>query len=523
MTPRSGFRGRSVVVSAILAAILSAPSIGSAGDLVFGPVTCQRGTGAPTVFTYAFAVAEPSRGFILKVFNGGLDDTTYELVSSSVLRLNGVEILGPDKFNQNVTNLDVPVKLQAQNSLSVEVRGKPGGAMIIKIYPFVVLNAPAEDRIFSVNPITVSGRLFAAATEVSVNGLSAMVGTGTFSVTGVSLTEGSNTLTATATCENGYSGSDSVRVMLDSVPPTVAIVHPQEGLVTRLEVAPHYSVTDELDPNPQVTISPLPPYVAEGAYQMSVTATDWAGNQAQSTRSFTIDLTPPAIGALTPVPDAATAAAQGAISASFSDALSGIQAASIRLQIDGKDVPSGVAQVTANGIVYHPASRFSDGEHHAALTVADRAGNTATAAWRFVVDTTPPRITLLSHAEDASVAADTIDLYGSVDDPNATVLVNGTGVMLSGNNFRVAGVALAIGPNTLPIEARDVMGNNSAVAFHVTYVPVAPTASLTATPSQVQVGGSVVLTWTTENATSVSIAPAIGKVAAAGSLTVTPT
>ena len=52
--------------------------------------------------------------------------------------------------------------------------------------------------------------------------------------------------------------------------------------------------------------------------------------------------------------------------------------------------------------------------------------------------------------------------------------------------------------------------------------PPAPTASISANPSTINAGQSTQLTWTTENATDVSI-EGIGKVQASGSQTVTPT
>ena len=52
--------------------------------------------------------------------------------------------------------------------------------------------------------------------------------------------------------------------------------------------------------------------------------------------------------------------------------------------------------------------------------------------------------------------------------------------------------------------------------------PPAPTASISANPSAVNAGQSTQLTWTTENATDVSI-EGVGKVQASGSQTVTPT
>src|SRR5262249_57464088 len=52
--------------------------------------------------------------------------------------------------------------------------------------------------------------------------------------------------------------------------------------------------------------------------------------------------------------------------------------------------------------------------------------------------------------------------------------------------------------------------------------PPAPTASISANPATINAGQSSQLTWTTENATDVSI-EGIGKVQASGSQTVTPT
>ena len=447
MTPRSWFRGLFVALLAFITVSLTSPAITSASDVVFGPVTCQRGPGAPTVFDYSFTAPPSSQGYIFKVYNGGLEDTTYEQVSSSTITLNGVPIIGPNNFNQKVAYIEAPVALQAHNTLNVEVRGKLGGAMIIRAYPLVAIDSPADGQVFGTDPVTVSGRLYSAVTSVSVNGIPGTVSASTFSVTGITLAQGGNTITATATREDGFSGSDSIQVTLDSVPPT--------------------------------------------------------------------------IGGLTPAPDSAISEAQAAISASFSDALSGIEAASIRLQIDGADVTSG-AVLSEHSIGYRPTAPLADGSHHVTLLVHDRAGNVATASWSFVVDTAPPKITVLSPAEGASVAAATIDLFGSVDDPTATVTMNGTAVTLAGTDFSALGLALALGPNTIHIEARDALGNSSSVALHVTYVPPSPTASLAATPSQVQVGGGVALQWTTNNASSVSIAPNIGMVAASGSMTVTP-
>jgi peptidoglycan-associated lipoprotein len=52
--------------------------------------------------------------------------------------------------------------------------------------------------------------------------------------------------------------------------------------------------------------------------------------------------------------------------------------------------------------------------------------------------------------------------------------------------------------------------------------PSAPTVSLTAEPSTIERGQSVTLSWTSQNATDLTLDPGVGKVQAQGSTTVTP-
>src|SRR5438876_6503174 len=122
------------VVLAILCVVTVVAIPAYAGTFtVFGPKNYVRGTGAPVTVTDTFAVLNPATQYTLKAFNGGLQNTQTELVSSSVVTLNGVQVLGPSNFNQNVSEVDVPVTLQSSNTISVQVRGQPGGTLTILI------------------------------------------------------------------------------------------------------------------------------------------------------------------------------------------------------------------------------------------------------------------------------------------------------------------------------------------------------------------------------------------------------
>ena len=111
-----------------LFSLLLISTLASAGEFkTFGPLSYQRGTGTPITETTTFSVKDPSAPYVIRINNGGLTDGEFEKVSSSIFILNGVQIVGTNEFNQNVSIIEKPVTLSSNNTLSVEVRGKPGG------------------------------------------------------------------------------------------------------------------------------------------------------------------------------------------------------------------------------------------------------------------------------------------------------------------------------------------------------------------------------------------------------------
>jgi len=108
---------------------------GASGLFVFGPESFARNSGSPIVVQRVFNPTNSLLPYTLKITNGGLEDgmTTTEYVSSSQIYLNGALIIGTSNFNQNVQSLSFPVILQASNTLTVELRGKPGGQLSIEI------------------------------------------------------------------------------------------------------------------------------------------------------------------------------------------------------------------------------------------------------------------------------------------------------------------------------------------------------------------------------------------------------
>ena len=82
----------------------------------------------------------------------------------------------------------------------------------------------------------------------------------------------------------------------------------------------------------------------------------------------------------------------------------------------------------------------------------------------------------------------TITVTGTIDDPKATVKVNGATATIVGSDFS-ASVTLVEGPNTLTATATDLAGNAASASVTVTLDTVPPVIKITA-PTAGQVFGA---------------------------------
>ena len=132
---------------------------------------------------------------------------------------------------------------------------------------------------------------------------------------------------------------------------------------------------------------------------------------------------------------------------------------------------------------------------------------------------TPPGPTAALTASPATVAPGLSTTLSWTTAYASTVTIdNGIGVV-------AASGSMAITPSSTTeytLTATSVNGTATSAAT-VTVHANPPTAKLTAAPTTITAGNSATLTWSTTNATSVSIDNGIGTVAASGSTTVSPT
>lgn len=134
----------------ILASFLLIPTLAFAGEFsAFGPLSYQRGTGQPVTETTTFTVKDPTAPYVIRIYNGG-KNSEFARVSSATVRLNGLIVVSPSAFNQNIAFIEKPVTPSSSNTLSVELRSAPGSGFVLEITgddlvpPLVSITSPAN-------------------------------------------------------------------------------------------------------------------------------------------------------------------------------------------------------------------------------------------------------------------------------------------------------------------------------------------------------------------------------------------
>lgn len=151
------------------------------------------------------------------------------------------------------------------------------------------------------------------------------------------------------------------------------------------------------------------------------------------------DATPPTVSITSPAEGSFLADARPVLTATYSDAGSGVDAASVRLTVDGVD-RTAEAQVAASGLSWTPAEPLAEGAHSATVTVKDRAANPGQATRSYTTDTAAPLLVITAPLSGRTVAevAPAITLQYEDAEPGSAldlstfvVLVDGTNVTSS--------------------------------------------------------------------------------------------
>jgi hypothetical protein len=195
------------------------------------------------------------------------------------------------------------------------------------------------------------------------------------------------------------------------------------------------------------TLTPSP--LAEGAHTLRVDLADRAGNTASASSTFVVDVTPPSFSALQPENGSTVTVARPTIGATLADLMAGVDVASVGILVDGVD-RTGSATIGAAGFTLDPGD-LAAGGHTWSVTVADFAGNVATATATFSVSTPP----------GGSLPPDPVTVAPPIDTSVPTTAFAATQFLYTGPNAIQTGVAPdAIEPNRVAVLRGRVLDRN---------------------------------------------------------------
>lgn len=239
--------------------------------------------------------------------------------------------------------------------------------------------------------------------------------------------------------------------------------------------------------------------LSDGSHSFAVAGVDGFGYQGSAaTRTFTVDTVQPSVSVTSP--------AQGAVLTTQNVSMAFTVSADAVSRTCRMD--SGTIETSC--VSPKTYSFLTEGSHTFTLTASDAAGNVATAVRSFLVDTTPPALSITSPVSGQYLTSANLSATFTVGaDSVAQTCQMDSGAIDSACVSPKAYSGLSNGDHTLTITARDAAGNvrTEAVTFTVSAVP--PTLTLaTSTPSGntalSTVGTTDWIHWGRDNTTSLN-------------------
>ncbi|WP_157535751.1 Ig-like domain-containing protein [Microbacterium sp. Root166] len=332
-------------------------------------------------------------------------------------------------------------------------------------------------------------------------------GSGNWSMTSPSLTQGTHFVRANYVDGAGNTSADSATntFLVDSIAPVAPVVTtPANGSITN-DTTPLITGTAEANSTVEVFIDDVSvgtapadgsgawsltsPVLTEGSHSVHATSTDAAGNTSvdSNTNTFIVDSVAPAAPVLvTP--------ANGSVTSDNTPDVTGTAEplSTVTVRIDG--VVAGTAPVDALGNWTITTGILLDGPHTAVATASDAAGNVSpdSNTNTFTVDTLDPAPPVIVTPANGSVTGDNTPAITGTAEANSivTVVIDGTPAGTTttdslGNWTFTPPAPLSDGPHSAVATATDAAGNVSPDSNTVTFTvdTVAPAAPVITSPT----------------------------------------
>ncbi|RSC83121.1 type I secretion C-terminal target domain-containing protein [Acinetobacter haemolyticus] len=433
----------------------------------------------------------------------GLGDGAYE---GLVVSVNGSDYVVTQADLDNgyivatIAGVDSLVNITAEAS---DVWGDTDSANISITVDTVAPDAPVIDPVNGTDPITGTAEPGTTVTVTFPDGSTAEAVVdedGNWSVPNPGLEDGDE-VTAVATDEAGNS-SDPTTAIVDGTAPVVTL----DEVVTNDNTPALTGTVDDPEATVVVTIDgedyeavnngdgtwtladDVVAELADGDHEVTVTATDPAGNVGNTTGTITIDTVAPDAPVIDPV--------------NGTDPITGTAEPGTTVTVTFPDGSTAEAVVDEDGNWSVPNPGLEDGDEVTAVAT-DEAGNSSDPTTA-IVDGTAPVVTL----DEVVTNDNTPALTGTVDDPEATVVVtidgedyeavnNGDGTWTLADDVVAE---LADGDHEVTVTATDPAGNVGSTTGTITIDTVAPDA-----PVIDPVNGTDPITGTAEPGTTVTV------------------
>jgi hypothetical protein len=371
------------------------------------------------------------------------------------LTINGVEVMLTPAGTFEFT-VDLPK--EGNNDVSIEARDQFNNTRTILLHilrdtvPPTVEIMSLEDGFSTNSPaLTIVGETEPGALvkvnehEVPVNDI------GMFEYK-VLLAEGENVITIVIFDEAGNTVAETRTVMLDSVPPTINVLTPTNGLITNTEeidirgTAPG---ADSLKVNGLSFKILGETFVSTYKLQLGTNvllfeAWDEVGNYASFELTVTLDQDPPALQVISPKDNLFTGNEILVVSGSA--------------EIENVVTVNGV-QVTLdpNNGLFSYTLLLKEGTNRVVVRSVDEIGNTIEVVRNVFLDTMPPLLTVTSPVDDLMTIQPKVTVEGIVE-VNSELTINGEEVAIEQSNFKKV-LTLDEGENRIVIIATDRAGN----------------------------------------------------------------
>lgn len=448
-----------------------APTVTLSGENYPGLRLVVEDTIAPTLI-----VTAPIDGLVTATDSVTVTGTAFDTSGLSSVTVNDsvVTVAADGSFSTSVS------LSEGDNTITVTAVDIEGNAItetrtvyLDTIQPEISIISPTAGQMVKNSSFTVTGTVSDInLTSVTVNGTSATVIDGTFSLD-ITLTEGDNSIIATATDSAGNTATATASVLLDTIPPTLIVSAPVGNLITNTPtLTVSGTASDGGSGMEEVTVNGQSVTLTDGAFSkdftlmegtntITISATDKVGHVTTVTRSVLLDTDPPVLTLVSP-PEGFIKESQPMVIFSVVDEPggSGVNLDTVSVLLDG--VLQSDVSISDGTISFTPT--LSDGSHIITITVDDMAGNHRWLSVSYTVDTAPPVLYIKAPYMRHVVDDETVEIVVNAYDDGtgvSRVTAGNQNLTLDGKNSYKGAIPLSVGENTITVTAYDQSENQT--------------------------------------------------------------